>query len=318
MEQSHKHLGVTLKDDLKWDKHVEDMTTKAKKRLALMKGLKFKLDRKSLETMYLAFLRPILEYADILWDTPRETNHLLDELDSIQNNAARIVSGATARCTTESLSTELNWKPLKDRRKEHRLAMFFKVTNNLAPQYMVDLIPPRVQDRTHYGLRNRALLDTPPTRIQAHTNSFYPSATKDWNDLAQEIKLAPSYTSFKRRICKRGPKTNPLYYEGKRRSTVNHTRLQMGCSALKKHIHRLNIVDSATCACMLEEEDSYHFLFVCPIYAVHRTKMLEDIQQIAYPSLNLVLFGDSDLPWEANKLIFGAVQRYIDQTQRFF
>jgi hypothetical protein len=148
--KSHKHLGVTLKDDLKWDKHVEDMTLKAKKRLALMKGLKFKLDRRSLETMYLAFLRPILEYADVLWDTPGETNHLLDELDTIQNNAARIVSGATARCTTVSLSTELHWKSLKDRRKEHRLALFFKVMNNLAPQYMADLIPQRVQDRTHY------------------------------------------------------------------------------------------------------------------------------------------------------------------------
>jgi hypothetical protein len=119
--KSHKHLGVTLKDDLKWDKHVEDMTNKAKKRLAVMSGLKFKLDRRSLETMYCAFVRPILEYGDILWDSPGESDHLLDELDTIQNNAARVVSGATARCTTASLTTELCWQPLKSRRKDHRL-----------------------------------------------------------------------------------------------------------------------------------------------------------------------------------------------------
>jgi hypothetical protein len=92
----------------------------------------------------------------------------------------------------------------------------------------------------------------------------------------------------------------------------------MGCSALKKHLHRLEIVASPTCACTLEDEDSYHFLFVCPIYAVHRAKMLEDIHPIAYPNLNLVLNGDPNLPWVANKIIFDAVQRYIDHTQRFF
>jgi hypothetical protein len=316
--RSHKHLGVTLKDDLKWDKHVDDMTTKAKKRLAIMSGLKFKLDRKSLETMYQAFVRPTMEYGDLLWDSPGETDHLLDELDTIQCNAARIVSGATAKCTTASLTKELCWRTLKTRRKEHRLAMFFKIKNNLAPKYLVDLIPPLVQERTHYGLRNRGQLDVPPARIMAHKNSFFPATSREWNDLAQDIKLAPSCNAFKSRLSKGGDKANPLFYEGKRRSAVNHTRLRMGCSALKKHLHRLEIVASPSCACTLEEEDSYHFLFVCPLYAVHRAIMLETIHRIAYPTLNLVLQGDPNLPWEANKIIFDAVQRYIDQTQRFF
>jgi hypothetical protein len=196
--------------------------------------------------------------------------------------------------------------------------MFYKIKNNLAPKYMTDLIPQRVQDRTHYGLRNRGQLDVPPTRIQPHTNSFYPTTTREWNELADETKLAPSYNAFKSRIAKGGEKVNPLYYQGKRRSAVNHTRLRMGCSALKKHLHRLDIVASPSCACTLEEEDAYHFLFVCPIYAAHRATMLEAIHPIAYPNLNMVLHGDPNLPWEANKIIFGAVQRYIDQTQRFF
>jgi hypothetical protein len=92
----------------------------------------------------------------------------------------------------------------------------------------------------------------------------------------------------------------------------------MGCSALKKHLHRLELVISPICACTLEDEDPYHYLFVCPLYAVHRVQMLETIQPIAYPSLNLVLHGDPNLPWEANLIIIGAVQRYIDQTKRFF
>ena len=33
-----------------------------------MRKLKFKLDRKSLEIVYIAFIRPLLEYGDIIWD----------------------------------------------------------------------------------------------------------------------------------------------------------------------------------------------------------------------------------------------------------
>ena len=33
-----------------------------------MRKLTFNLDRKSLETIYLTFIRPILEYGDVLWD----------------------------------------------------------------------------------------------------------------------------------------------------------------------------------------------------------------------------------------------------------
>ena len=33
-----------------------------------MRKLKFDLDQKSLETIYISFIRPILEYVDIIWD----------------------------------------------------------------------------------------------------------------------------------------------------------------------------------------------------------------------------------------------------------
>ena len=33
-----------------------------------MRKLKFKLDRKSLEIIHTEFIRPILEYGDVIWD----------------------------------------------------------------------------------------------------------------------------------------------------------------------------------------------------------------------------------------------------------
>ena len=37
-----------------------------------MRKLKFKLDRKSLIIIYTAFIRPLLEYVDVIWDNCTE------------------------------------------------------------------------------------------------------------------------------------------------------------------------------------------------------------------------------------------------------
>ena len=51
-----------------------------------MRTLKFKLDGKSLEKNYLTFIRPLLEYGDVLWDNCSQYEK--DELYKIQNESA--------------------------------------------------------------------------------------------------------------------------------------------------------------------------------------------------------------------------------------
>jgi hypothetical protein len=50
--ENHKHLGVTISHDLTWNKHIKEVTAKANRRLGVMRKLKYKLDRRSLERMY--------------------------------------------------------------------------------------------------------------------------------------------------------------------------------------------------------------------------------------------------------------------------
>ena len=91
--KSHKHLGIYLSNDCSWHQHINYIKEKAWLRINIMRKLKFKLDRKSLETIYIALIRPLLEYGDSIWDncTQAEKN----ELEKIQNEAARIATGAT-------------------------------------------------------------------------------------------------------------------------------------------------------------------------------------------------------------------------------
>ena len=90
---AHKHLGLILSKDCSRHEHITYITEKAWTRINIMQKLKFELDRKSLENIYIAFTRPILEYGDITWDNC--TQKQKTELDKIQNEAARIATGAS-------------------------------------------------------------------------------------------------------------------------------------------------------------------------------------------------------------------------------
>jgi hypothetical protein len=64
----HDHLGVTLTQNLSWRPQVLKIRQEASKKLNMLKPLKLKLQRKTLEILYKSLVRSCLEYADIVWD----------------------------------------------------------------------------------------------------------------------------------------------------------------------------------------------------------------------------------------------------------
>jgi hypothetical protein len=55
--------------------------------------LKFRLDRSSLEKLYLSFIRPLLEYGDVVEDS--HNIYLINNLEKVQIEAMRIILGGT-------------------------------------------------------------------------------------------------------------------------------------------------------------------------------------------------------------------------------
>jgi hypothetical protein len=64
----HKYPGLENANDGNWQKHIDLITKKAFIRVNILRKFKFIPDRKTLEKIYLTFIRPILEYADVVWD----------------------------------------------------------------------------------------------------------------------------------------------------------------------------------------------------------------------------------------------------------
>jgi hypothetical protein len=56
-EHSHKHLGVILSQNAKWNEHLENMITNITKHLGILRKLKFSLNRSNLLKNNWSFLR---------------------------------------------------------------------------------------------------------------------------------------------------------------------------------------------------------------------------------------------------------------------
>ena len=69
-EPAQKYLGLILDSKLEFNQHIDEKINKCNKIIRTMRRLAIKLSRKSLLTIYKSFVKPLLEYADILYDKP--------------------------------------------------------------------------------------------------------------------------------------------------------------------------------------------------------------------------------------------------------
>jgi hypothetical protein len=245
-------------------------------------------------------------------------------LDKIQLEAARLVTGATKRCSTANLYKEVAWETLSSRRQFHRALMLFKIENGQAPSYLQDLVPAPIEARTRYNLRNRADLQVPFARLATYSQSFFPAAARLWNSLPIHLREANTAFSFKSRYLKEypRPKPNKLAFHGIRKIAVHHARMRIGCSLLNYDLHHnLHVIDDPKCRCIMSvPETAEHFLTICPWYTHQRIIMYAELFMI--PNLppiavRLLLYGDESLDDHTNIKIFNLVQQFINQSHRF-
>lgn len=315
---SHKHLGLIFSQRCDWQNHIDYIKEKAWSRMNLLRKLKFTLDRKSLQKIYFTLIRSLIEYADVVWDNC--TQQQCNDLEKIQLEAGRIVSGTTKLVEIDKLYAELGWLRLSERRNLHKLYMFFKMENNLTPLYLTELIPPRVGDISAYPLRNSDHYLSIHANTSSYAKSFLPSTIQAWNNLPSSIKNATTLASFKRLITHNTPKIPEYFYSGDRIPQILHTRLRTECSALNQHLFRRNLIPSPNCTCG-EVESNKHFLLACPRFNLIRVEMLSKIRQFIPSDIlvttRLLLQGDSNISVENNIRVFKEVQTFIVKTNRF-
>ena len=125
------------------------VATKMNKAIGLLRKLQNLLPRTALITIYKAFVRPHLDYSDILYDQAFNLS-FQHKLESIQYRACLAITGAMRGTFKEKIYQELGLESLQSRRWYRNLTMFYKIYKNKSLFYLFNLIP----KKTSYATRN--------------------------------------------------------------------------------------------------------------------------------------------------------------------
>ena len=158
--------------------------------------------------IFKSFIRPCLNYRDIIYDRAYNTSFHQDN-ESIQYNATLAIMGAVRETSREKLYEELGFESLQERHWYRKLCCLFKIINNQSPEYLFQLI---LCLNTRYFSQNSENIPQLQTKHDFFRNSFFPSAIKEWKNLDPQIRKSKSISIFKSNILKViRPKPNDVY-----------------------------------------------------------------------------------------------------------
>ena len=298
--RSHKHLGITFSQDLRFHDHINDIILKVNKSLSPIYPIATLLPRPTLDLIYRIYIRPHFDYCDIIYDGNITVTDSL-RLERLQNRVARLVTGTLRRTSTDKLRQELGWDSLKTRRDIHKLNMYYELRHpqSLLPTYITSIIPNTRLHDTNRTLRNANTQTLPINRITSFQNSFVPATTRLWNTLPIQIRNEPSTTTFKKEVRRHlGVPTPPLYFSfGTKIGNSLHTRLRVGMSRLNAHLFPIQLSDRLQCECGSPSETVNHFILNCPLYQNARNQLFRSI------SINLNIDVTNFQPTELTNLL---------------
>ena len=321
LSTDHKHLGITLNETATWTNHIDEIVCKANKRLGILRNLKYSLNRDSLHLLYTTYIKSLLEYADTVWDNIPQ--HLSNRIEAINKNAIRCITGLTVSARSENLYNESGLLPLAKRRKFHRLVQMYKITHDLSPNYLRDLLPPSTAERNPYIVRDRNQLTNFLCITESFRNSYLPCTIREWNSLPNDIRTSPSVESFKyqlKQIDEFNLRRPPAWYAyGPRHLNINLTRMRNNCSALAQDLYSNHIRIAPRCGnCNMDRaEDANHFFLECPKFATARLQMSETFANLNISlATEFILKGSTQHNFEFNKRILDPVLKYLSETKR--
>ena len=190
-----KYLGITLQNNLKWDKHISAVVSKASQTLGFLRR-NFKMaPQKIRELAYCTMIRPQVEYAVLVWSP-----WLLQDiyrLERLQHRSARFVSrNYQQTASVSNMIKTLGWESLEDRRKKLRIQMVYKIINNIV---LLSSTPVTRMEPSCYDLRdfNNQRINPLFCRTDTYKYLFYPQTIDLWNNLPLQIADSPHSQVFR-------------------------------------------------------------------------------------------------------------------------
>ena len=194
---SPKHIGVVSDSKLTFRDHLDIVFTNVRKTNGLLGKLNSILSRAALMTVFKAFVRPYLDYGDVLYDQAFNTAFLDRHVGVHSVQCIISYKGAIRGISREKLYQELGLESLQLRGWCRKLCLFYNTLTNQHHQYLINLIPAR---HSLYNTRNVSNLPFYNTKQNIFKNSSFPSTIIKWNKLDTNLRNLRNLFVFKKHI----------------------------------------------------------------------------------------------------------------------
>ena len=285
-----------------------------------MKYLSKYVSRNVLALTYILYVRPHLDYGDVIYHNQRDD--LMKLIEQVQYKAALIVTGCWQGTSREKLYDELGWEPLDKRRWGRRMTTYYKIVNGLTPSYLFEHVP----SEAPRALRS-FIPKAPIAKTERYQNSFFPYCINEWNGLDKDIKYSPSLKKFKENINTLIRPQESFCCNKNKYGMKLLTQLRVDFSDLRDHRFNHNFnCRSPICSCGIEDETSTHFLLCCPRYNRLRIDYLSKISGIVKSDItvfpldhlsDILLYGSESFNDISNNLILNETINFIFKSERF-
>ena len=255
-----KVLGVKLDRSLTFRHHLEALRKKLTTRVALMRrlaGSGWGAGAKTLRTAALSLVYSTAEYCAPVWCRSAHTRLI----DSVLNDALRIVTGCLRPTPTDYLPVLAGIQPAELRRLGATLSLAYR--GSLDPDHILYELLAGSPDGHRERLKSR--------------RPFVPAARKLLQDLTELDIRAAQWTYFKwsteysecssdlRAFIPRAS-TRPMGMGLPRSSWVRLNRLRAGVGRFQSFMHKWGLAPTSNCECGAAEQTAEHIILTCPVH----------------------------------------------------
>ena len=169
-----KYLGIHIHSTLNWNTHINKTAQRANTTSAFLHRNIRTCPRKTKHLAYTTLVRPILEYASIIWDPHTASN--INKLETVQRRSAgHIMHNYSRHASVTTMLQHLDLPTLQQRRQHSKIIMLYRITHKLASIPTATYIAPCIRNTQHDIL--------PYARTHVFKTSFFPSTIQIWNNL---------------------------------------------------------------------------------------------------------------------------------------
>ena len=190
---NERDLGVQIDPDLKFNQHVETVTSKANRMLGMIRRAYTYKDGGTIKKLYTSLIRPILEYGNAAWVPSLKREQ--QQIENVQRRATKMVPELRNLQYTDRLRV-MKLPSMYYRRARGDMIEVYKYLHG---QYNVEKVPLLLDEiRVTRGHSRRLKKERVETRQRR--NHFRHRTVNRWNSLTEEVVSAPSLNSFKSRL----------------------------------------------------------------------------------------------------------------------